>query len=172
MDALKRLPSPLVVRRATAADAEPIWAIFSEVLAAGDTFVADETMGPDVAQEMWLGDGMTTFAACLDDAVVGAYKLYPNYPGRGGHVCQGSYVVAAGHRGAGIGRRLVVHSLGEARRQGFRSMQFNFVVSTNAAAVHLYEDVGFAVVGTLPGAFRHPSLGYVDVYVMHQDLAA
>ncbi len=49
-------------------------------------------------------------------------------------------------------------------------MQFNYVVSTNAPAVELYRKLGFAVVGTLPAAFRHRTLGLVDVYVMHRFL--
>lgn len=165
-------PPALTVRPATEDDFGSIWAIFSEVLAGGDTFLADEAMGPDVARDMWLGEGVTTFVGCAGGAVVGAYKLYPNYPGRGAHVCQGSYVVDAQHRGLGVGRGLVAHSLDTARDQGFRDIQFNFVVSTNTGAVHLYEDMGFTVVGTLPGAFRHRTRGYVDAFVMHRPLAA
>ena len=53
---------------------------------------------------------------------------------------------------------------------GFRAMQFNFVVSTNTRAIHLWKQLGFKIVGTLPGAFRHPEKGYVDVYVMYRSL--
>jgi hypothetical protein len=60
--------------------------------------------------------------------------------------------------------------LNEAQRLGFRAMQFNFVVSTNASAVKLWQDLGMKIVGTLPGAFKHPNLGFVDVYVMYQTL--
>jgi ribosomal protein S18 acetylase RimI-like enzyme len=49
-------------------------------------------------------------------------------------------------------------------------MQFNFVVSTNESAVKLWQDLGMKIVGTLPGAFRHATRGYVDVYVMYQEL--
>jgi ribosomal protein S18 acetylase RimI-like enzyme len=49
-------------------------------------------------------------------------------------------------------------------------MQFNFVVSTNEAAVRLWQKLGFEIVGTLPGAFHHPEKGYVDVYVMFRSL--
>jgi ribosomal protein S18 acetylase RimI-like enzyme len=62
------------------------------------------------------------------------------------------------------------HCLIEARRLGFRAMQFNFVVSTNESAVHLWQDLGFKIIGTLPGAFRHSEKGYVDVYVMFRSL--
>jgi hypothetical protein len=62
------------------------------------------------------------------------------------------------------------HCLDEARRLGYRAMQFNFVVSTNEAAVTLWQRLGFAIVGTLPGAFRHRTRGFVDVYVMFRTL--
>ncbi|MDP1861506.1 MAG: hypothetical protein Q8K82_22770 [Gemmatimonadaceae bacterium] len=45
-------------------------------------------------------------------------------------------------------------------------MQFNFVVSTNERAVQLWQRLGFAIVGRLPGAFHHRKLGYVDAFVM------
>jgi ribosomal protein S18 acetylase RimI-like enzyme len=62
------------------------------------------------------------------------------------------------------------HCLDEARRLGFRAMQFNYVISTNTAAIRLWQDLGFEIVGTLPGAFYHPKKGYVDVYVMYRSL--
>ena len=65
---------------------------------------------------------------------------------------------------------MCVHSLDEARRLGFLAMQFNLVVSTNEAALHIWRKMGFDIVGTLPGAFHHQSLGYVDAYVMYRSL--
>jgi ribosomal protein S18 acetylase RimI-like enzyme len=73
-------------------------------------------------------------------------------------------------RGLGIGRAMGEHSLTEARRLGFRAMQFNFVVATNEPAVKLWKQLGFEIVATLPGAFRHLSRGYVDAYVMYRSL--
>ena len=49
-------------------------------------------------------------------------------------------------------------------------MQFNFVVSTNERAVHLWKSLGFDIVGRPPLAFRYPSLGYVDALVMFRAL--
>jgi ribosomal protein S18 acetylase RimI-like enzyme len=62
------------------------------------------------------------------------------------------------------------HSLTHARARGFKAMQFNFVVSTNERAVHLWQQLGFAVAGRLPGAFRHPARGEVDALVMFRAL--
>jgi ribosomal protein S18 acetylase RimI-like enzyme len=70
----------------------------------------------------------------------------------------------------GVARAMCEHSLELAARKGFAAMQFNCVVATNHAAVRLWKTCGFEVVGTLPGAFRHPSLGEVDAYVMYRRL--
>ncbi len=72
--------------------------------------------------------------------------------------------------GRGVARAMCEHSLGRARGRGFRAMQFNFVISTNGRAVKLWQSFEFAIVGTLPKAFLHPTLGYVDAYVMYRDL--
>jgi ribosomal protein S18 acetylase RimI-like enzyme len=79
-------------------------------------------------------------------------------------------MVAPTARGLGIGKQMGEHCLSEARRLGFRAMQFNFVVSTNEAAIRLWKQLGFETVGNLPGAFRHPERGYVDVYIMFRSL--
>jgi ribosomal protein S18 acetylase RimI-like enzyme len=62
------------------------------------------------------------------------------------------------------------YCLAEARQLGFQAIQFNYVISTNKAAVNLWKKLGFTIIGTLPGAFRHPQLGMVDVHVMFRRL--
>src|SRR6266536_101405 len=105
-----------------------------------------------------------------DGTVVGTYILRPNQLGPGSHVANAAFMVEPNAQGLGVGRRMAEHCLSEARRKGFRAIQFNFVVSTNTSAIHLWEQLGFKIVGTLPGAFRHPEKGYVDVYVMFRSL--
>jgi Acetyltransferase (GNAT) family len=83
---------------------------------------------------------------------------------------QGGWAVPAGQAGRGIGRALCQHSLDAARAADFLAMQFNFVVSTNTRAVDLWQTMGFAIVGTVPKAFRHRELGLVDVHLMHRFL--
>ncbi|HEY1016386.1 MAG TPA: GNAT family N-acetyltransferase [Herpetosiphonaceae bacterium] len=161
----------ITFRPATDDDFPAIWAIFQAIIAEGDTYVQDETFAAEQGRQMWLGPGVLTMIALDEGQVVGAYKILPNQTGRGAHVANGSYIVRAGLRGRGIGRQMVVDSLRAARAAGYRAIQFNFVVSTNRGAVKLYEDLGFRILATLPEAFRHPSQGYVDAYVMHRWLA-
>jgi ribosomal protein S18 acetylase RimI-like enzyme len=75
-------------------------------------------------------------------------------------------MVAPAARRFGIGLAMGEHALAEARRLGYSAMQFNFVISTNETAVRLWKRLGFRIVGTLPGAFRHSRKGLVDAYVM------
>lgn len=159
------------IRRATAADAAAIWKIFRAVVAPGDTytFSADTTEQDAVAY--FLGPGITSFVGEDDGQVLGMYKLIPNRIGRGAHVANASFMVDPNAQGRGTGRALGEHCLEEARRQGYDAMQFNFVVSTNTRAVALWERAGFAIVGRLPGAFEHPSLGFVDALVMYRKLS-
>lgn len=160
----------LQIRSATHADRDAIWAIFHEVVATGDTYAFDPGTPRDEALAYWFRDDTHTYVAEKDGKIVGSYVLRPNRPGLGAHVSNASFIVATSARGLGVGRAMGEHCLSEARRLGFRAMQFNFVVSTNESAVHLWEALGFKIVGTLPGAFRHSQKGYVDVYVMFRSL--
>jgi L-amino acid N-acyltransferase YncA len=158
------------IREATAADWLAIWAMFRDAAASGEVFAYDEHTPEEVARKLWAEPPAATFVAEDDGRVVGTYFVRPNQPGRGNHVANGGYLVAADARGRGLASALCEHSVGTARRLGYRAMQFNYVVSTNAAAVRTWEKHGFAVVGRLPDAFRHVELGYVDVLVMFRRL--
>jgi L-amino acid N-acyltransferase YncA len=160
----------LEIRPATDSDREAIWNIFHEIVAAGDTYAFDPTMSRDDALAYWFRPDTHTYVAENDGHVLGTYILRANQPGPGSHVANAAFMVAPDARGTGAGRKMGEHCLSEARRLGFRAMQFNFVVSTNRSAIHLWQQLGFKIVGTLPGAFRHPRKGYVDVYVMFRSL--
>jgi L-amino acid N-acyltransferase YncA len=160
----------LRIRPATDADHDAVCEIFHDVVAAGDTYPFDLQMSREAALSYWFQNGAHTYVAEQNNHVVGSYILRPNWAGPAGHIANAAFMVAADARGQGIGRAMGEHCLSEARRFGFRAMQFNFVVSTNVQAVKLWQQLGMKIVGTLPGAFRHPEKGYVDVYVMYQSL--
>jgi L-amino acid N-acyltransferase YncA len=160
----------LTIRPAGNADADAIWEIFHTVVATADTYAYPADTPREQALAWWFPAGGWTFVALLDDRIVGTYVMKPNQPGQGGHVANCGYMVSPEASGRGVGEAMCRHSLAEARRLGFLAMQFNFVVSTNTRAVNLWKRCGFEIVGTLPRAFRHPSHGLVDAYVMHQHL--
>ena len=164
--------SVLQIRPATAEDHDAIWEIFHAVVAAGDTYTFDPATSRADALAYWMRTDVSTYVAEQNQQVIGTYILRANQPGAGAHVANAAFMVATSARGFGVGRAMAEHCLSEARRLGFGAMQFNFVVSTNESAVHLWRDLGFKIVGTLPAAFRHPQRGLVDVYVMHRSLRA
>jgi len=158
------------LRPANRSDEEAIWKIFHAVVACGDTYFFDPEISREEALAYWFGPGTRTYVAESGGQVVGTYLLRPNYPALASHVANAAFMVSPSARGLGAGRRMGEHCLAEARRFGFRAMQFNFVVSTNEPAVHLWQQLGFKIVGTLPGAFRHSQRGFVDAYVMFRSL--
>ena len=159
------------IRQATDADRDAIWNICHEVVAAGDTYALDPNISREDALAYWFAAGTHTYVAEQPAiGVAGTYILRPNQSGGGSHVANAGFMVSASARGQGLGRAMAEHCLSEARRLGFRAMQFNYVISTNTAAIRLWKDLGFEIVGTLASAFRHPDKGYVDVYVMYRSL--
>ncbi|MFN0157831.1 MAG: N-acetyltransferase family protein [Bacteroidota bacterium] len=160
----------LEIRKATKVDFDAIWEIFHEVVRKGETFVNDPATTKEEARAFWMADGIATYVASLDGQIVGSYILKANQPGLGSHVANAGYIVKSGVEGKGIGRAMCEHSMSEARNAGFTAMQFNMVVSRNERAVALWKSLGFSIVGTLPKAFRHKTLGLVDAYVMHRFL--
>jgi ribosomal protein S18 acetylase RimI-like enzyme len=118
----------------------------------------------------WFQAGTWTYVAESKGSVVGTYILRANQPGLGSHVANAAFMVLPQARGIGVGRQMGEHCLEEARRLGFRAMQFNFVVSTNQVAIRLWESLGFKIVATLPGAFLDSNKGFIDVYIMFRKL--
>jgi L-amino acid N-acyltransferase YncA len=166
---LQEITQDISIRRARQGDRDPVWDIFRAVIAAGETYSFEADTPKSVCDGYWFGPGVDAFVT-VDGAgrVLGMYRIVPNQPGRGFHVANASYMVDGAAQGRGIGALMGRHSLAEARRLGYLAMQFNYVVSTNEAAVALWRKLGFSIVGTLPKAYRHGRLGFVDALVMHR----
>jgi L-amino acid N-acyltransferase YncA len=165
------LPTPLQIRPFEAADWPAVWALLEPVFRAGETFPHDPAISEAKARVTWVEQSQAVMVAVdASGALVGTYYLRPNSLALGAHVANAGYVVAEQARRRGIGSRLCQHSLQAARRLGFRAMQFNLVVSTNSAGIRCWQHNGFQVIGTLPGAFLHRQLGYVDALVMFRGL--
>ena len=147
------------IRRATEDDFEALWPIFRAVIAIGDTYVFAPETSREEAFAYWFGPGVASYVAEKDGRIVGMYKIVAIQRDLGSHVANASFMVDPAYGGRGAGKAMGMHCLREARRAGFLAMQFNFVVSTNEAAVALWKKLGFTIVGTLPRAFRHQSSG-------------
>ena len=158
------------IRKATPKDKDAILAFVEPILRAGDTYAIDPTLTRDQIADYWLGPDKVTLVAEEDGNVVGTYYIRTNQAGGGAHVCNCGYMVALNASGRGIARKMCEESLIRAKNLGYRAMQFNFVIASNAAAVHLWPTLGFEIVGRLPGAFMHPTLGETDALVMYRKL--
>ena len=158
------------IRKAEPRDAAEIAEIILPTFRDGSTYAVDPDISEADARAYWLSADKETFVAEDAGVIVGTYIMRANQAGGGRHVCNCGYITRAGATGRGIARAMCLHSLDHARSRGYRAMQFNFVVATNTRAIALWERLGFAVVGRLPGAFNHRTLGYVDALVLFKQL--
>ena len=160
----------LSLRAVQPGDLAAIWAILEPVLRAGETYSLPRDLSREEALAYWLSSNHEVFVAMDGDQVVGTYYLRPNQRGGGSHVANCGYMTSAAATGRGVARAMCAHSLEHAKRQGFRAMQFNFVVGTNERALRLWQSFGFEIVGRLPEAYLHPVVGYTDAFVMYRVL--
>ncbi|WP_432797111.1 N-acetyltransferase family protein [Poriferisphaera sp. WC338] len=156
------------IREAVTDDFAGVWSIFSAVVSKGDTYAYPKDMTADEARVIWMEKTRCTYVVVDEGEIVGTYYLKTNYDGPGDHVCNCGYMVADDARGKGLATMMCEHSQKVAVALGYKAMQFNFVATSNAGAVRLWERLGFEVVGRLPWAFKHPNEGYVDALVMYK----
>jgi GNAT superfamily N-acetyltransferase len=148
-----------------------VWAIIQRVVAAGETYAYDPAWSEEETGRVWVEPPPGhTVVACVGERVLGTAKMGPNRPGPGAHVATASFMVAEEARWHGVGRALGEYALAWARTAGYAAMQFNAVVEANTAAVHLWQALGFRIIGTVPEAFAHPTRGRVGLHIMHRFL--
>jgi ribosomal protein S18 acetylase RimI-like enzyme len=156
----------IAIRASTAGDRDVVWQMLEPVIRAGEALALPREMAREQGLAYWFADGNRVFVAEDEGQVAGSYYLRANQKGGGSHVANCGYLTAGWALGRGVAGAMCAHSLEFAGSVGFRAMQFNFVVSTNEAAVHLWIKHGFEVLARLPAAFEHPALGFVDALVM------
>lgn len=158
------------IRKAEEADKPEIWQIIKAVITAGDSYTISPDSTEDEVMPMWFGSDKNTYVAVSDSRIVGTFFIKANQTGLGAHVANAGYMVSPEARGEGIGRYMCEWSLDEARRLGFKAMQFNFVVKSNERAVKLWQKLGFEIIGEIPEAFDHAKLGLTNAYIMYRKL--
>lgn len=159
------------IRAATEQDWPRIFPFYAAIVAEGKTYAFPDGQALDEARHWWMeNEPGQTVVACDGDIILGSAKMGANRPGRGAHVATASFMVDPAHQGRGVGRALGEYVLEWARSSGFLSIQFNAVVETNTAAVHLWESLGYDILGTAPESFNHPEHGLVGLHMMFQHL--
>ncbi|GAA3946628.1 GNAT family N-acetyltransferase [Actinomadura viridis] len=162
----------MVIREATPDDWPGMWSFMEGIVRAGETFSWDRDTTADMARVMWFPEPPGRTFVAVDDGgtILGTANSVRNHSGGASHISSASFMVDPAHAGRGVGRALGEHVLEQARRDGFRAMQFNAVVETNTRAVALWRSLGFEVMTTLPEGFHHPVHGYVGLHIMYQRL--
>jgi L-amino acid N-acyltransferase YncA len=159
------------IRPANDDDWPQIWPFFAAIVAEGETYAYPDDLSSEEARDLWMErpPGLTVVLE-EEGRVVGSAKMGPNRPSRGDHVGTASFMVDPAAGGRGIGRALATYVVDWHRERGYAGIQFNAVVETNAPAVHLWQALGFEIIGTVPGAFRSARHGRVGLHVMYLPL--
>jgi GNAT superfamily N-acetyltransferase len=160
----------MLIRAAASEDWPAIWSMLEPVMRAGETLALPRDGDEAAGRAYWSSPEKRNFLAIDGEAVLGSSYIRANQLGGGAHVANCGYLTAEAARGRGVARALCAHSIDWCRAQGFTAIQFNFVVSSNEPAVHLWHSFGFDVLARLPKAFDHPRLGPVDALVMWKTL--
>lgn len=112
-------------------------------------------------------EGTVKLVALLEDEVVGYSELitYPNVP-RHRHAGEINMImVREGWQGRGIGRQLMGAMI-DLAEQWLQITRLSLTVwADNENAIHLYQQIGFTIEGTMP-AYVFRAGGYVDAHIM------
>lgn len=160
----------LQVRKVKAADYDRIWEILEKIVRKGDVFAYSPASTKKDMISYWCGLDKHTYVAVDEGEIAGTFFIQNNQPGLGSHVANAGYAVSAEQSGKGIGKLMGEYSLAEAKKLGYKAMQFNLVVKSNEAAVQLWKSIGFDIVGEIPEAFDHLQKGLTNAYIMYRKL--
>ncbi len=158
------------IRKAALSDHDDIWNIIKEVISTGDTYVFAPGSPKEKMLGFWCGEDKQTYVALIDGMIAGTFFIKDNQPDLGSHIANAGYMTMPAAAGKGIGKAMCEFSIAEARRLGYKAMQFNIVIKSNKAAVSLWEKLGFKIIGEIPDAFNHQQNGLTNAYIMYREI--
>lgn len=156
------------IRKAAPEDHVEIWNIIRQVIAEGDTYVFSPDSSSEKMLAYWCGQDRHTYVATINSKVVGTFLIKDNQPDLGSHIANASYMTSPSAAGQGIGKTMGAFSLLEAKRLGYKAMQFNIVIASNQRAVRLWGKLGFKIIGEIPEAFNHKQYGLTNAFIMYR----
>ena len=119
------------IRKAKSEDAEGIWDIIKAVIATGDTYVFDPLSPKEKMLAYWFSPDKKTYVALQNELIVGTFVIKDNQMDLGSHIANAGYMTAPEASGQGIGYAMGEFSINEAKRLGYKAMQFNLVIKSN-----------------------------------------
>ena len=158
------------IRHAKFDDHDEIWNIIKEVISSGDTYVFAPDSSKEKMLSYWCAEDKYTYVASIDCVIVGTFFLKNNQPDLGSHIANAGYMTSSAAFGKGVGSEMGKFSIAEAKRLGYKAMQFNIVVKSNERAVSLWKKLGFEIIGEIPDAFNHLQNGLTNAYIMYRKL--
>ena len=150
-DGARVTATTVALHPATPDEYDDLFTAFATIVDAGDGFPQGPSLTRAAFDDYWVAHSSAVWLARDSGRLAGAYYIKPNFVGRAAHIANAGYFVVDGHRGQGLGRKLVEHSLEQARHLGFDAMQFNLVFASNPAR-SLYRSLGFQEIGRIPDA--------------------
>lgn len=145
-------------------------AIWNDILEDGIAFPGLDLYDTDESFNEMLKQQDAVNCILVNDTIMGYYILHPNNIGRCSHVGNCSYCMSKTARGKKLGKPLVQHSIDTARKLNFKGLQFNAVVASNLAAIHIYTSLGFSIMGTIPNGFLLKDNTYSDMHIMYLEI--
>lgn len=158
------------VRKAILGDYDEIWNIIKEVISTADTYVFAPDSSKEKMLRFWCGEDKYTYVALIDNEIVGTFFIKSNQPDLGSHIANAGYMTSPIASGRGIGKEMAQFSIVEAKRLGYKAMQFNIVIKSNERAISLWKKLGFEIIGEIPEAFNHKQHGLTNAYIMYLKL--
>lgn len=174
----------ITIREQTEADKDHIWKIIHEVISKGDTYYFAPDSSKEKMLDFWFDKKKRGYVAVMsepdadadgpktiiDSPIIGIFYISQNFPDLASHIANAGFMVSPEARGLGVGRAIAEFSLEEAKRLGFKAMQFNFVVKSNETAINLWKDLGFEIIGEIPDAFHNSETSFTNALILHRKL--
>ena len=174
VDARLKDQTPIRLVLVGQADLTPLRQLYDRIVKEGTSYPHERPLTEEEFLEYWYR-GKSTVAAYPDGASghhdpIGAFYLKANWPGRARHVANAGFIVSPEWRQRGLGWLLGATMLNYARYLGYKSVIFNLVFSENRGARHLWTQLGFKELSTIPQAVRNNDGSYQDAVIMFQSL--
>jgi RimJ/RimL family protein N-acetyltransferase len=174
VDARLKDGTPIRLQLADERDVDPLDRLYRVIVEEGTSYPHARAPEHEDFLDYWIQAKTTVVAyapkSSAAEALIGAFYLKSNWPGRARHVANAGFIVAPAWRNKGLGWLLGATMLQHAKDLGYRGVIFNLVFSENRIARHLWSKLGFAELARIPDAVQKDDGSYQDAIIMWKSL--